>query len=446
MYPGITQAPYALTTTDTDREEREEAKKFKARFGFKVSTVALASYELYLRELDLSNSLGVIVKDMTETTNGLIDNIESTVKNTKLVNADVYPLPNGSVNTFEVNYLESGSFDVASVALNGVVQKEGIHYGTDGKTINFLGIPALGTTITVVLHVETSIDLSEVRSEVLEKLPSKLMAGESYCINNRIKSDRLNLLLTELEDNKVETTKLQEDSTKSIVDLQELEVELKDKVSQLDKDIAEKKKKKAEVESSLNESKTEQEDARTDVAKFSRDFAESESRIVEVNTSIDQASMAIEMDTILLAVEEGKAYPDSEKVAELKAKIQQAKTDVLTYKTELSELEDNLKSDKESLNSSEGSLRDATSDVEEYTKSIEKTTTVLFNSNRDRNEFVGHSKVYDMYVKSAEDKVAVCEATIKSFEDDIAKAKEEVKSLEEDPKCNGGGARKSKAA
>jgi hypothetical protein len=29
VYPGTNQAPYALTTTDTEREEREEAKEEK---------------------------------------------------------------------------------------------------------------------------------------------------------------------------------------------------------------------------------------------------------------------------------------------------------------------------------------------------------------------------------------------------------------------------------
>jgi len=425
-----------LDSEESTPEEKEEAERFKARFGFRVSAVALASYELFLREEDISESLSLVVSDIERVANDIVRDIERNSRNTKLVNADVYPAPSGEVSQFEVLHLESGEFDVASVALNGIIQKEGIHYSTEGTTINFTSSPSLGSTITVVLHVETSIDLSDVDIDAIGNVAAKLQSGNSYCINNDKRVRNLKGDTADLSAYEAKQSKLKDVAVKSLDELAQLEVDLKATVSDLKLNLSAVEADKSETEKDVADAKAAEQQSKAEMDTLTKESVELNETISKMVSDITNAERSVELNEIRLSVEEGKAFPDQELIDALKAEIKMSDEFI-----ESSSIE--LESDKAKLEKISKDLKDATSSYESYKREVEdllmlleKYTYVAVDIKSQITIFEGYGKLYSIYTSRVEKTKAECESSIDETIAKRAEIDKIIKDIKEDPKCS----------
>ena len=417
-------------------QDMEWADAFIANFGETVSVVALASYSLYKAELKVEENLNRLSNTIASFGHDIINEVNNGLTNTTIEVVDVKSQPDGNTNTFEAAPVSPVIATILMVAINGVNQKPGVDFTTNGLEVTFDETPELGDEISIVVvghengditspvfnHIPRGFGITEQVSRCDELMELFENNERDYIIaNNRVKA------ATKLIEDLTQTVN---QLTKSLLDVDKSVEERKTTISELNADSA-------KISADLEAVGAELDKATTELNEKETSLSESERNLSELNESVDRGHDTIAKATQDLDEEQSKPYPNEELVDELeqliditKKQIEEFKADSEKLSAEIEQLSvdiDNLRGDIDGLQSNESELSDKLNGVESQISIVTGEVTIF---GYDKSQYESSLETFQNTIDKAEDDKAQAETV-------IAQTKEKRESIMDEMKESG---------
>ena len=360
-------------------QDIEWADAFIANFGETVSVVALASYSLYKAELKVEENLNRLSNTIASFGHNIINEVNNSLTNTTIEVVDVKSQPDGNTNTFEAMAVSPVIATILMVAINGVNQKPGVDFTTNGLEVTFDETPELGDEISIVVVGHENGDITP---PVFNHIPSGFGITEqvSHC------EYLMELFENNERDYRIATDRVKA-ATKLISDLTQTVAELTKSLNDVDKSVEDRKTEIAElngesakISAELDKVSEDLDTKRAELDEKETSLREGESNITELHESVNRGHDTIAKATEDLVEEQSKPYPNEELVADLEKLIAETTKQVAEMKADIDKLTaeiDKLREEVDTLKADIDSLRNDESDFSEKLNSIESQISIL---------------------------------------------------------------------